>query len=84
MVAWTEEDVEWTGEPWAADLGERPPVRVVKTPRTAMWLNEATPEDVEKAREMARTEGWTVFTFVGEEDPLAAAKLAMRAAGVCS
>jgi len=49
-----------------------------------MWLNEATPEDVEKAREMARTEGWTVFTFVGEEDPLAAAKLAMRAAGVCS
>lgn len=84
VVAWTVEEVEWTGERWAPDLGERPPVRVVKVPRTAMWLNEARPEDVEKARAVGSVWGWEVFTFTGEEDPLAAAKAAMRAAGACS
>jgi hypothetical protein len=77
VIAWTEEAAEWTGERWAPDLGERCPLRLVKAPRAAMWLNEATPSDVEKARRHAAERGYRVFTFTGEKDPLGAARRAV-------
>jgi hypothetical protein len=42
-----------------------------------MWLNEATPSDVEKARRHAAERGYHVFTFTGEKDPLGAARRAV-------
>lgn len=56
------------------DLGERPVMEQVDKPVTIMWLNDGDAADVEKAKAYAETEGYTVFTYKGERDPLARAK----------
>jgi hypothetical protein len=74
VIAWTEESREWTGKAFAADLGERPELRDVLVPRACMWLNEATVRDVEAAKAYANREGFKVFTYTNEKDPIGAAK----------
>ena len=80
VIAWTEEDSVVVKER-RSDLGERPLMRSVKVARTALWLNRATPKDVEKARVYAAAEGYHVFTFPpSERDPRGAAARAVLAA----
>ncbi len=80
VIAWVDESVEWDGQPYAADLGERARMRPVTVARAAVWLTEATPADIEKARQYAAQTGGKVFTFTGEADPLGAARRAILAA----
>lgn len=43
--------------------------------KACMWLNNGTAEDVKKAKAFAKTEGYMVFTFNGEKNPLAVARM---------
>lgn len=75
VIAWTEDSAEWDGEPFAADLGERPTMRPVRNAKACMWLNRGTDADVEKARAYAAKDGHHVLTFPpSEHDPLGVAK----------
>lgn len=56
------------------DLGERPDMERVDKPVAMMWKNDGDAADVEKAKAYAATEGYTVFTYKGERDPLGRAK----------
>jgi hypothetical protein len=78
VLAWTEDSAEWDGEPYAADLGERPSMRPTRLAKAAMWLRKGTEADVEKARAYAAREGHRVLTFpASERDPIGAAKAAV-------
>jgi hypothetical protein len=78
VIAWTEDSAEWDGEPYAADLGERPTMRPVRLAKACMWLNRGTAADVEKARVYAAPQGYSVLTFPASvRDPLGAARAAV-------
>ena len=79
VIAWTEDSAEFTGAPYRQDLGERPGMRPTVVAKAAMWENVATPASVEKARAYAAKQGYRVFTFTGEKDPLGAARRAVLA-----
>lgn len=77
VIAWVEETVEWTGEPFRVDIGERPPMRPARLAKAAMWVNDGNAADLAKAERYAAREGYRVLTFTGEPDPLGAAKAAV-------
>lgn len=56
------------------DLGEQHKFKNVLNPVSCMWLNKGTAKDVAKAKDYATREGYTVFTYQNERDPLAKAK----------
>lgn len=56
------------------DLGERHKLKSIKVPKSLMWLNEGTNEDKKKADIYAKREGYTVFCYYDEDDPLARAR----------
>lgn len=73
VIAWTVAEVEIV-RARRIDLGEHPVTRAVQSPRAAMWLNAGTQDDLRKARDYATREGYAVFTYVGEREPLARAR----------
>jgi hypothetical protein len=42
--------------------------------KACVWLNKAKQSDIAKAETFAKTEGYTVFTYSNERDPLGRAK----------
>lgn len=52
------------------DLGERHTWRAVKVPVAVMWLQDGTEADRAKAEQYAAREGYRVFCYSGESDPL--------------
>ena len=50
VVAWLEEGQVFNGKPYAADLGARPGMRVQVQAKAAVWINDGSVEDLEKAR----------------------------------
>lgn len=58
------------------DLGRPHRFKTVKRPIAAMWLNNGNEKDAENARVYANRQGdgWQVFTYQKEADPLACAK----------
>ena len=56
------------------DLGERHTFRTVAKPISLMWINKGTPADKAKAEQFARAEGYTVFCYTSERNPLAKAR----------
>jgi hypothetical protein len=78
VITWVTFEREWDGKPHRADLGEGPWMRNVVKPHACIWLNEGTPEDVDRAlvylgRE--RPESGLVFVFSpSEQDPLGKAR----------
>jgi hypothetical protein len=75
VVAWRTTEVEVV-RARRTDLGERPITRAVEVGHAAVWLNRATPADVEKARVFAaQEEGRRVFCYpTSERDPLGRAR----------
>jgi 7-cyano-7-deazaguanine synthase in queuosine biosynthesis len=63
------------------DLGERHTFKTVHVPTACMWINKGTEADRAKAERFAATEGYTVFCYNGEKDPLAKAKKDIARAG---
>jgi len=80
VVAWAVETVVFDGRSYAADLGARPGVRKASEARACIWLNRASPADVECAKTYAakentkRSEGEgpiSVFVYpTSEKNPL--------------
>lgn len=74
VVAWTSQEQEFDGRPFARDLGARPGLREVTKAHSCVWLNKGTDADIEKARlhiESAHPETGRVFVYpVGEPDPI--------------
>ena len=56
------------------DIGEPHQFENIKVPVSAMWLNDGDDTDVAKAGKFAETEGYTVFLYEGEENPLERAR----------
>ena len=56
------------------DLGQRHKFKAVHKPVACMWLNKGNGQDVQSARTFAAREGYTVFCYTGERDPLTRAK----------
>ena len=73
VIGWTETGIEVVRSR-RTDLGERPVTREVTIPKSCMWLNDGTTDDLAKARAYAASEGKRVFTYNGNADPLNAAK----------
>jgi len=57
------------------DLGERHTFRAIKRAESLMWLSNGTPSDKSKAKVFADQEGYRVFCFQNERDPLNRAKM---------
>lgn len=77
VIAWAMSERVWDGEPYRADLGERPGLVDVVTPRAAVWLNSGSRADFEKAKAYAAEEGEGRVVFVypeNEPDPIGRAK----------
>ncbi len=69
------DDFEVVPGAYATDLGQLVKTRQIKIPRACMWKASSLPKDVEKAREFAAKEGYTVFVYPkGTRDVLARAK----------
>lgn len=56
------------------DIGQAHTFRDIKVPVAVVWLNDGTDADVAEAEKFAKTEGYTVFCYEGEADPLGRAK----------
>jgi hypothetical protein len=56
------------------DLGELHTFRAIKVPVSVMWINKGTEADRTKAERFAQTEGYSVFCYDGDVDPLARAR----------
>lgn len=56
------------------DLGEQHKFKTVPKPIACVWLLNGKESDVEKARNYAASEGYTVFCYEAERDPLGKAK----------
>lgn len=56
------------------DLGERHRFKMVDVPVSCVWLNDGTEDDAQKARAFAAQEGYSVFCYSGEADPLKRAR----------
>lgn len=75
VIAHTVIDREPVGS-WRHDLGEHPKFIEVTRAKTAIWLNDGTEADVEKAKAYAASEDAYVFTYpTSEPDPLKRAKV---------
>jgi nucleotide-binding universal stress UspA family protein len=75
VIAWTVDEMEIV-RARHTDLGERPVMREIKVPRAALWLKSGTGEDLKKAREYAKANGYRAFAYVADEpDPIAVAKV---------
>jgi len=57
------------------DIGERGTFRAIKVPVAVMWVNNGTEADRSKAERFAKTEGYTVLCYNGEEAPLCRARM---------
>lgn len=57
-----------------ADVGECHTFRTVKVPVSCMWLKRGTKDDKARAERFATTEGYRVFCYEGEKDPLGRAR----------
>lgn len=77
-----EKDVRASGELVRTDLGERPRLVVVDTPRALVWRHNASEQDIRKAQEWCKREGkapecspWIpILVPPGEKDPIRYAK----------
>jgi len=56
------------------DLGERHKLKQIYKPVACIWLNNGSLLDKEKANEFAQKEGYTVFCYMDEDNPLERAK----------
>jgi hypothetical protein len=56
------------------DLGERHTFREIKRPVAVMWKNDGDESDKAKAGRYAKSEGYTVFCYTAEADPLSKAR----------
>jgi hypothetical protein len=56
------------------DLGERHTFRTIAKPVSVMWVNKGTDADKAKAERFAKAEGYTVFCYDAETDPLGRAR----------
>ena len=76
VIAWTAEDCRPVGPMARIDLGERTKLEWFPVGRSAMWKNQGTDADVEKARAYAATQdGYRVFVYPATEPtPLARAR----------
>lgn len=71
VIAWTETIMIHDGEPWAADLGERPGMVEQVKPNALVWINKGTAEHLASAQKYAAVEGYQVITYDStEKDPL--------------
>lgn len=78
VLAWTVEEREWDGTPFARDLGASPCIRVVKKPRAAVWCRGGDAE-VETAQAYLDSDSdmadGRVYTYpLTEKDPLGRAR----------
>ena len=67
VVAWAVEEHIYDGRPYAADLGQRPGMRVERRGHAVVWLRKGTKADVQKAKEYAAKESdaeQTMHVFV--------------------
>lgn len=62
------------------DVGERHTFRMVLRPVSLMWLNDGDEADAANARAFAATEGYRVFCYATEADPLDRARRDVLAA----
>ncbi|MFA5559931.1 MAG: hypothetical protein WDA59_10865 [Methanofastidiosum sp.] len=60
------------------DLGEHHKYKEIKKPVSLMWLNNGTKEDIKKAKQYAEKEGYKIFTYNNEKDPLQKAREDIR------
>lgn len=77
VIAWTEQEREWDGQPFAADLGERPGTVEIMQPYACVWTSNGGPEDEQRARDFCVTDrpDGHVFTYPDSEtDPIGRAK----------
>ena len=56
------------------DIGELHKWRTINVPVAVMWLNNGEAYDVAEAEKYARAEGYTVFLYEGEANPLERAR----------
>jgi hypothetical protein len=56
------------------DLGEMHKFREIKKPIACIWVNNGNEEDKIKAEKFAITEGYKVFTYINEKEPLKRAR----------
>jgi hypothetical protein len=56
------------------DLGERHMYRAIKVPVAMVWLNNGTEADRAKAARYAEREGYAVFCYDADPDPIGRAK----------
>lgn len=56
------------------DLGKTPKIRITKKPVAVMWINHGNTDDLEKARDFAKKESYTVFVYFNEPNPLERAR----------
>lgn len=56
------------------DLGERHKFKKVDVPVSCMWINDGNEDDAKKAESYAQANGYTVFRYNGESDPLERAR----------
>lgn len=59
------------------DLGRRPKMQETIKASACVWLNDGTKADLRKAKDFAAKDGWTVFTYENEPEPLARARREM-------
>ena len=64
-----------TGEFLMRDRNWFPKFEACPEPKACMWLANGKQSDVEKAMWFAAQEGWTVFVYHNERDPIRRAKL---------
>jgi hypothetical protein len=56
------------------DIGEQHQFLTIRSPIAVMWLNHGEDYDVGEAEKYAKEEGYTVFLYEGEADPLGRAR----------
>ena len=73
VLAKTEEDFV-VSKHGRVDLGERNTFTAIKVAKSLMWLNDGNDADIDSARTFADREGYTVFCYQNEKDPLTKAR----------
>lgn len=78
VVAWTTQEQEFDGRPFARDLGALPGLREVTKPHACVWLNKGSDADIEKAQAFIASDApdtGRVFVYpTNEKDPLGRAR----------
>lgn len=84
VIAWLEDVEEWNGEPFCADIGQRPKMVSRTVPRSVVWVHGGTEEDRQKAESKAPTlypdgHGHRVFAYPdGTKNPLERARVEVQ------